>query len=535
MSTMPAALAAPNEVVTLHAATANKIISEPIVLLHGWGSDDRSWGPILPQLRAISDVMSIQLPGFGGGASCFSNEQSVDDFLLSLADQLPSRFALLGWSLGGMLALQFASRYPERCSYLLTMASNMTFVVRDDWPWAMAALEFKQFCRGFRSQPDMTLKQFGLTMAAGDSKPRALGRSLMEACGDSFASLDVPQKDWSGALTVLGSMNNLSAFTALKVPGLHLFADGDALVPVPAAEQLVALNCDQKVVVIDDSSHALHWSQPQQVVDTIEAFLVEGQYKLDKHKVAESFGRAASSYDSVAQLQRDIGNGLLAGSQSTDLQDQLWLDLGCGTGYFSPKIQQNLGEVISLDLSEGMLNYARAQRDDVQHWLCADAEQLPLTDNCIEGVFTSLAIQWCSRLPQLFSEIKRVLKPGGRVLIATLGPQTLDELRQSWQSVDDYTHVNRFASQKEVTDAIDAAGFASVAWRTEYKVLRYQELKQLTYELKTLGAHNMNHGQSSGLTGRQRVKKFRQAYEQFRDQDGLLPATYEVYYIELTV
>jgi malonyl-CoA O-methyltransferase len=49
-------------------------------------------------------------------------------------------------------------------------------------------------------------------------------------------------------------------------------------------------------------------------------------------------------------------------------------------------------------------------------------------------------------------------------------------------------------------------------------------------DLKVLGAHNINPGRNPGLTGRRALKTMMEAYERFRQQDGLLPATYEVIY-----
>jgi malonyl-CoA O-methyltransferase len=59
-------------------------------------------------------------------------------------------------------------------------------------------------------------------------------------------------------------------------------------------------------------------------------------------------------------------------------------------------------------------------------------------------------------------------------------------------------------------------------------VLQYQQLTELTRELKALGANNRNPGRPGGLTGRARLRALTQAYEDFRQADGSLPATYQV-------
>ena len=60
----------------------------------------------------------------------------------------------------------------------------------------------------------------------------------------------------------------------------------------------------------------------------------------------------------------------------------------------------------------------------------------------------------------------------------------------------------------------------------------YAQVRQLTHELKALGAHNLNPGRPEGLTGKARLQGLMAAYEQFRQPQGL-PATYQVVYAML--
>ena len=254
--------------------------------------------------------------------------------------------------------------------------------------------------------------------------------------------------------------------------------------------------------------------------------------QFEKTQVADSFSRAASSYDSVADLQRRVGHNLLA--QLPADKQSVVLDLGSGTGYFTPLLNEQCrpDHLISLDLAQGMLSYARQQRPTPNtSWLCGDAESLPLADSSVDLVFSSLAIQWCENLPALFSEISRVLKPGGRFLFSTLGPETLHELRWSWSEVDQYQHVNRFISFSTLANHAGTY-LQQVGLSEELELLLYDQVRGLTSELKGIGAHNINAGRQSGLTGKARILAFKQAYEAFRRQDGKLPATYQVFYGE---
>ncbi|WP_207063698.1 malonyl-ACP O-methyltransferase BioC [Motiliproteus sp. SC1-56] len=252
---------------------------------------------------------------------------------------------------------------------------------------------------------------------------------------------------------------------------------------------------------------------------------------IDKRRVAASFSRAAASYDSVANLQRRVGHSLL--ERAPAVASGRVLDLGCGTGYFSRQLADAADnrQVVALDLAEGMLQYARRERPHSRiQWLCGDAEQIPLATGAVDGVFSSLAIQWCRQLPQLFQELARVLRPGGQVAIATLGPDTLWELREAWRQVDHYVHVNRFDQAASLRAALPQ-NLELEVFDEERIELGYRELRTLTGELKGLGAHNVNAGGMQGLSGRRRIQAFRAAYEGFRNDADLLPATYQVYYL----
>ncbi len=501
-----------------------------LVLIHGWGCDSRTWQPLLEPLQKMAAVTLIDLPGFGESEPL--PEFSLDAVLDKIAAQLPENAVVMGWSLGGMLAVQLAARFPERIRGLITLAANVKFVAAPDYPAAMARATNRQFNQGFAQDPQATLKLFSGLLAQGDAEERSLLKQLRRS------DMGTVTDNWPQALQLLSVLDNRELFAQLTQPGLHLLAEKDALVPVAAAELMTQLNPRQQIQIVKYSAHALHWSQPQMVVDAVARFVKEQIVKtldLDKKKVAQSFSRAAATYDSVAQLQRDIGTELLAQLPSdfpahTSAQKVI-LDLGSGTGFFTRQLAQQYGEaqVVGLDIAQGMLHYAAAQSAGIS-WLCADAEVLPLADNSVDLIFSSLAIQWCNDLPQLLSELARVLKPGGQLHIATLGPNTLHELKSAWQQVDNYVHVNRFQSAQNLTAATESANLFVAQLKQENRSLYYERLSDLTRELKALGAHNVNAGKPEGLTGRARLLAFKNAYEVFRGAQGL-PATYDVIYL----
>ncbi len=268
-------------------------------------------------------------------------------------------------------------------------------------------------------------------------------------------------------------------------------------------------------------------------------------HKLEKSRVRQSFDAAAEHYDDVAILQREIGERILERLKLVRLKPDNILDVGAGTGVCSQALgrQYRKAHIISLDLAPRMLQYAR-QRNGWLHkqlnklttknsYVCADAEQLPVADHGVELIFSNATLQWCDDLGHTFAEFRRVLKPGGLLMFSTFGPDTLKELRQSWQVADaessETVHVHDFIDMHDLGDAMLRAGLADPVMDVENFTLTYPDVYQLMRELKTLGAHNMANERRHTLTGKTRLKNMAIAYEKLRDH-GTLPVTYEVVY-----
>ena len=249
----------------------------------------------------------------------------------------------------------------------------------------------------------------------------------------------------------------------------------------------------------------------------------------DKRQVAASFSRAAASYDAVAELQRRVGDQLLARLPAT-LQPGRWLDLGSGTGHFTRALARRYaqGEGLAVDIAEGMLRHARPQ-GGAAHFIAGDAEALPLQEASVDLAFSSLALQWCADFPQVLSEARRVLRPGGVLAFSSLCVGTLQELRDSWLAVDGFVHVNRFRRFEDYRQMSATSGLQALRLQQRAEVLHFPDLRSLTGSLKDLGAHNLNPGRPSGLAGRSRIRALIEAYEGFRLPQGL-PATYQVVY-----
>ena len=254
---------------------------------------------------------------------------------------------------------------------------------------------------------------------------------------------------------------------------------------------------------------------------------------IDKRLARLAFEKAASTYDDAAVLQNEIGDRSMERLDYVRLQPRRVLDLGAGTGMFTKALMKRYrkADVVALDIARPMLQRVKQRAG----WLrkpgcvCGDSESLPFADDSFDLIFSNLMLQWCSDLQATFVELRRVLSPGGLLMFTTFGPDTLMELRASWEAVDGYTHVNSFIDLHDVGDSLMHAHWAEPVMDSEYITVTYPELRGLMQDLKQIGAHNVTSGRPRGLTGKRHLQQLVEAYEPFR-KDGVLPASYEVVY-----
>ncbi|MEP5569266.1 MAG: malonyl-ACP O-methyltransferase BioC [Halioglobus sp.] len=505
-----------------------------LVLLHGWGCSRDIWRPLLSCVRPWANVTLLDLPGLAPGLS--HEPVNLDLILEGIFASSPERAVFMGWSLGGQLALELASTGPDRVEAVVTLCSTPCFLEREGWP-GMPSNTLVQFSDAFTEDPAAGLRRFDSLQVTGAASPRPLLRKL-QACrsGDPGGELEA-------GLAWLASLDQRHRCRELTQPQLHLLGECDGLLAASLPRSMTALLKDvpnSEVAMLAAASHLAPLEQGEAIAHKVLEFLRAAQLlssvqadvePMAKSDVAHSFSRAAPQYDSVASLQRDVGTALMARLDKFPVEPDNVLDLGSGTGYFCPQLVGRYpgAGYIGLDLAEGMVRFSQTQYPETGSWLVADAETLPLAGESIDLIFSSLALQWCHRPVLLFAELARVLRPGGRCLFATLGPQTLKELRSSWAAVDQHQHVNSFLPAEVLMEAVGNDGEMTLTLQEQLYRMEYGKVSELLHELKTLGAHNVNRDRPSGLMGRRVLQGMMNAYEDWREA-GVLPATYQVYF-----
>lgn len=249
-------------------------------------------------------------------------------------------------------------------------------------------------------------------------------------------------------------------------------------------------------------------------------------------QIQANFSKAAKDYSAHAKVQQEIGRRLMQRFDYYKLKPERALDLGAGTGYFSQQLKKrfNQCQVVAFDLSESMLKKIKKGILKPVSRVKGCMTRLPFKTNSYDIVFANQVIHWHADYLTLFKEIARVLKPSGVFVFSTLGPDTFIELKQAWAEVDEYQHAYSFVDMHLLGDALLKAGMAEPVVDMEYLTARYQEIKTLARDLKAQGVQHNTSRARQGLTTPSQWSAFSNAYDKYRDEDGLLPLSYEVIY-----
>lgn len=241
---------------------------------------------------------------------------------------------------------------------------------------------------------------------------------------------------------------------------------------------------------------------------------------MQKRSIREAFGRAAPAYDSVAHVQRRIADALL---EKCVPRTGIAVDAGSGTGYGHEKLRALGLSCIALDHAAPMLRQSNVPG------ICGDIEALPLGTASISLYYSSLAWQWTD-VSCASAEAARVLRDDGMLAIATLGPDTLRELREAFRQADDREHVRQFVPVEYYAPQLARAGFNAIEIQTIPFVAHAADFRSMLHDIKTLGAHVIDSRRPRGLFGVQGFRRAESHYEQRRDERGL-PLTYEAVFI----
>jgi pimeloyl-[acyl-carrier protein] methyl ester esterase len=274
-------------------------MKKPLVMLHGFGTDSRIFASFGHKLSKDHDVLMVDLTGHGQTKEHFG-DFSFSAYTIShaLDGYLEQPYTLLGWSMGGQIALEmyrqqlklskFEHKHEHKScdcghehdhvhdkdncecgemniSSLILVSTTPKFVASDDFPAGMNKAFFSKFRKKVKESPDKALEEFyGLMFNDNEKalmKPEELKKmrpsdDTLNACMMSFED-----KDERGVLP------------QIAVPTLIICGDSDRIVAPKASMYMSQEIRSSTLKVLKNTGHAPFISREKEMIEEINAFI----------------------------------------------------------------------------------------------------------------------------------------------------------------------------------------------------------------------------------------------------------------------
>lgn len=244
----------------------------PLVLLHGWGMHGGVFAPLAAALRPLGwEVHTPDLAGHGRRTA--EGFDDLDTLCQAVADDLPPRCVLGGWSLGSLVALRLAATLTQRIEGLLLLHATPCFQAADDWPHGMDPTTLAAFGAALEGSPGATFERFLVLQAQGDAAPRDTLRWLREvvAAGGTPGPAAL-----AAGLSVLATTDLRRSVPDVRQRCLVVGSDGDGLTPPAASRWLAARLPSARLALLADAGHTAALRRAADVAALVDRSLVAG-------------------------------------------------------------------------------------------------------------------------------------------------------------------------------------------------------------------------------------------------------------------
>jgi pimeloyl-[acyl-carrier protein] methyl ester esterase len=278
-----------------------------LLLLHGWGLNVRVWDGLVDELSDRFRMIAVDLPGHGrsppGSGRGTPAEQAW--LILQALSTISDRYSLLGWSLGGQIALDLAAAMPWHIEKLVLVATTPKFVSGPDWPYGMAESAITKMATQLQADYEQTVSDFLELQVRGSAESASVLTQLRQALIAHGAAQ--PDALEVGLKRLAGS-DLRATLLHVQMPTLVIAGQNDRITPPSASRALAGTLPNARYVEMRRSAHAPFLSHRAEFAELVAGFLL-GTSEVGE-VVRDGVGQRADTPDVDAEL---VAEALAAG------------------------------------------------------------------------------------------------------------------------------------------------------------------------------------------------------------------------------
>ena len=242
---------------------------EPLLMIHGWGVNSEIWTSLVDELKLFVTVYVVDLPGMGGSTSI--SPYTLDNIAKEIKANVPiKKCNILGWSLGGQVAMYLAIKMPEFVEKLILMSTTPCFVEKIDWPYGVNKQFFLNFEIEAKKNLNDTLMKFFLIQTIGINDSKKMMKFLKN---EFIESRDGNKSGMQSALNVLKKADLRNDVKKIDKPTLIITGDKDRLTSTKASVWLYETIKGATLKEIKGANHMPFISHKETITASVKKFL----------------------------------------------------------------------------------------------------------------------------------------------------------------------------------------------------------------------------------------------------------------------
>lgn len=258
-----------------------------LVLLHGWGLNVRVWDGLVETLRDRFRMIAVDLPGHGRSPWTPGRNTPAEQAWLLHSTLVPisNRYSLLGWSLGGQIALDLAAAMPAQIDKLVLVATTPRFIAAPDWPYGMTSDAIAKMAAQLRKDYRQTVRDFLDLQVRGSTEGASVTEQLRHAL---FVHGEAKPEALEAGLDTLATSDLRPTLSHVRTPTLVIAGQNDRITSPGASRALADALPDAQYMEIRRAAHAPFLSHRKEFTAALERFLCEKRMKTRARKLQAS-------------------------------------------------------------------------------------------------------------------------------------------------------------------------------------------------------------------------------------------------------